>query len=246
MRCGSLRGKLGMEKSMAKNTTGSTIRVKIVDEEITPKEYYKEAWHGRDFELEHLWQRSIFLGAFMLAIAAGYGAIVLKMLFPDTSCCFPKNVDVTARQHIAAALICYLGIAFSLLWIMMAKGSKYWFEQYEETIFWLKDEISPKAERVKILPKGEPVPPKRRSRNIFSSEAYRFSPTRINVAIGIVCLLAWSGLNMVHAGMAFRDVCFYDSPLCNLRCALFGIGQCFIGVAIIYTVLFCICHSAGD
>ena len=35
----------------------------------TAKDIYKYLWRGRDFELERLWSRSVFLAAFLIAIA---------------------------------------------------------------------------------------------------------------------------------------------------------------------------------
>ena len=49
------------------------------ESKLTAKDFYNEMWHCRDFELSHLWQRSVFLGAFMLAIATGYGALALVL-----------------------------------------------------------------------------------------------------------------------------------------------------------------------
>ena len=43
------------------------------DNKLTVKDLYKEFWECRNFEIDHLWQRSIFLAVFLLAIAAGYG-----------------------------------------------------------------------------------------------------------------------------------------------------------------------------
>ena len=55
----------------------------MMKDELTERELYQELWQGRDFEINHLWQRSVFLGAFMVAIAAGYGGLALKLLFPE-------------------------------------------------------------------------------------------------------------------------------------------------------------------
>ena len=41
--------------------------------ELTPSKKHEEVWACRNFEISNLWQRSVFLGTFMLAIAAGYG-----------------------------------------------------------------------------------------------------------------------------------------------------------------------------
>ena len=40
-------------------------------DKITKKEIYEELWKGRDFEINHLWQRSIFLATFMVGITTG-------------------------------------------------------------------------------------------------------------------------------------------------------------------------------
>lgn len=43
-------------------------------------ENWKMAWKGRDFELSHLWQRSIFITTFIILVYTGYGAIWLNVL----------------------------------------------------------------------------------------------------------------------------------------------------------------------
>ena len=48
---------------------------------ITPKDAYKRAWTCRDFELSHLWQRSVFLAVFLIAIAGAYGTLLMNMYF---------------------------------------------------------------------------------------------------------------------------------------------------------------------
>ena len=41
---------------------------------------YNFLWRGRDFELSHLWQRSVFLAVFLLGIASVYG-VYFKDIF---------------------------------------------------------------------------------------------------------------------------------------------------------------------
>lgn len=89
------------------------------DGKVTPKDLYKEVWEGRNFEISNLWQRSVFLAVFTLAIAAAYGEVLAKMIFPEDN-----SICVTSTQHLAAWGLCCLGLIFSMLWIMMAKGSK--------------------------------------------------------------------------------------------------------------------------
>ena len=48
----------------------------IEDNKLTVKDLYKEFWECRNFEIDYLRLRSIFLAVFLLAIAAGYGIFV--------------------------------------------------------------------------------------------------------------------------------------------------------------------------
>lgn len=205
----------------------------------TIKDVYKELWEGREFELTHLWQRSVFLGAFMLAIAAGYGHVAEKIFFSNNAC------KVTSCQHLAAITLCYLGLAFSMLWVMMAKGSKYWSERYEVSITKMYEEdyygsklknSDPYYSNLVKLKDSEI------SDNLFSPLAGRYSVSRVNVSIGIIGIIAWSILNMIHAGMWIEKTYTFH----RLRCALFGIGQCLIISVLIFLILNILCHSKGN
>ena len=89
---------------------------------------YKGLWKCRDFELAHCWQRSVFLTAFLLACYAGYGALIMQCLTIEET-----QLPFRVVNGIAFC-ICVVGILLSLLWIMMAKGSKAWYEKYESAI----------------------------------------------------------------------------------------------------------------
>lgn len=150
---------------------------------LSLSDVYGYLWRGRDFELEHLWQRSLFLAAFLLAIAGGYG-VYIKDIFlpaldskvcveaqvktegsdkkemPDNTCAYAILIDKDAlcatQPENAKAIPCsrtkfrivfgfipltltYLGAVFSLLWILMGKGSKAWYEVYEDSIAKMSD-----------------------------------------------------------------------------------------------------------
>lgn len=47
---------------------------------IQPKDIYESLWRCRDFELSHLWQRSVFLTAFLLLAYTGYGVLMLQIM----------------------------------------------------------------------------------------------------------------------------------------------------------------------
>lgn len=112
----------------------------------TPKlnavDLYNELWKGRDFEINALWQRSVFLGAFMLAILAGFITVIAKLSdIPDkiyfkdffNNFYFVNNSTYSFYIYILF-VISSVGLLFSVLWICMAKGSKYWYECYESSI----------------------------------------------------------------------------------------------------------------
>lgn len=205
----------------------------------TIKDVYKELWAGREFELTHLWQRSVFLGVFMLAIAAGYGHVAEKIFFSNNVC------KVTFCQHLAAIALCYLGLSFSMLWVMMAKGSKYWSERYEASLTKMYEEnrfgnelknSDPYYSNLAKLNDSEI------SDNLFSPLAGKYSVSRVNVSIGIIGIIAWSILNMIHAGMWIEKAFSFH----RLQCALFGIGQCLIISVLIFLILNILCHSKGN
>ena len=156
------------------------------DEKITPKDIYNTLWRCRDFELSHLWQRSVFLTAFIVLVYTGYGAVVLRM-FTEEGSTSPVTLGIFTLISLTILLI---GIMLSMLWIMMGKASKAWYERYESAIY--KIEHSPKYAQAivydemsddEVMHGNLPLPPTIDS-NIFTSNAGSFSPSRINIFIG--------------------------------------------------------------
>ena len=74
-------------------------------------------------EIRNLWTRSVFLGAFMTLAWGGYGALQLKMI--------EANIKYLYIYHFASLGLCFVIIILSLLWIAMAKGSKFVQEAHE-------------------------------------------------------------------------------------------------------------------
>jgi hypothetical protein len=201
------------------------------------RDVYDELWRGRDFEISHLWQRSVFLAVFMLAIAGGYGTYMMKVMFPEGESNIEKicgtlkdeakqvNADISIEmkktedkkqsgniekyKKLTPIFLTYLGIIFSMMWIMMAKGSKYCFERYEFGINKIlenkKFEDGDKEFNSGIAdddiphhgnlpePKDDDV-----CDYILSPLAGRYSVSKINITIGIVALLFWCCLNILH------------------------------------------------
>ena len=92
------------------------------------KDFMDKLYNCYDREIKNLWQRSIFLGAFLLATFTAYGGmwklIVKGDIKPQFLCCV----------KIGLVFISFLGYVLSVLWVMMAKGSKGLQELYEAKI----------------------------------------------------------------------------------------------------------------
>lgn len=89
---------------------------------------YDRLCHCRDMEIELVWKRAVFMTAFLIACFAGYGGLIVAGLsrsYSDRAFFF-----VT----VAACFLATIGFAVSVLWIMMCKGSKAWYEHYEDAI----------------------------------------------------------------------------------------------------------------
>ena len=69
---------------------------------FTTKDLYKELFHCRDFELQHLWQRSVFLAGFMIALFTLYGSFLGNRL--------NENEPIHIKNHYFVFFIGCVGI----------------------------------------------------------------------------------------------------------------------------------------
>lgn len=150
-------------------------------------------------EINRLWQRSIFLATFLVLIFTGYGMLVSKLL--------ENELSQVRLVHAICLGISVIGIVLSLLWTMMAKGSKAWQEKYELAFFeFMKREIKSRNLTVSFslsqgLGNGY-LPPVRKNKFyncLFSTKAGAYSPSKINVMIGIVSQVIWMVIFSIHA-----------------------------------------------
>lgn len=203
--------------------------------QLTVRDVYNNLLEGYKCELGYFWQRALFLGAFLLGIAAAYGIYVKDILLQV----FLQKYAITALQKIVIIsiiplAICMLGICFSYLWIAMMKGSKAWYELYEDSIarfsndaknqqlenFWkhpsfksvFNEESCPSEYRfgcmVYNMSKEEQ---KITKSNIFSTNRGDFSLSRINIAIGIISFITFFLCAAIHAGIGLCYVCEIES-----------------------------------
>lgn len=150
------------------------------------KHHIDRLYKCRDMEIRNLWQRSIFLATFLVLCFTGYGAIIGKTVSY-------LNCDSKLEYlNSLALLISLIGIIMSTLWITMAKGSKAWYEVYERAIMTYEKEHKNELKlQGKDLMGAYGVPTKDINNCLLSTKSGAFSPSKINIVIGQICLLIW-------------------------------------------------------
>lgn len=172
------------------------------DSALNMKDVYAELWRGRDFELKYFWQRAVFLSAFLFGCYIAYWELLLKLFEP-------KNCDF-ALHNTLAILVTMIGMVVSILWVLMAKGSKAWYEDWENGIYQFietfEENGSLKGEHLKwagfhfrdqITIPGRKQP----DHNLLTTRGGRFSPSRINIAIGQLSALLFGAAFIFHLGV---------------------------------------------
>lgn len=120
---------------------------KAKDKEMCDLHKYKILYQAYADEIRNLWQRSIFLGAFMTLAWGGYGALQLKFIDKVSDKSFALGA-----YHYYSILLCFVIIILSLLWVAMAKGSKFVQEAHEKHIENLNfDEVKKMSRKIQTL-----------------------------------------------------------------------------------------------
>ena len=185
--------------------------ISINDSKISYRDVYLRLWSNRDLEIAHVWQRAIFLTAFLIACFAGYGGAIVSIFASGQ-----KTIPLPVANGLAFA-IAVVGMIISLLWIMMAKGSKMWYENYEKAIdafSKLSDNNGAFDNNVNEiasihLSRMDAFESPKLSDWIWSTRGGRFSVSRINIFIGQLALIIWSVIltgHIIVAKMSFKNV----------------------------------------
>lgn len=194
-----------------------------IKDKIGIRDIHQTLWRCRDFELTNLWQRSIFLTAFLVLCFTAYGAVVSKIA---------DNLDkqnVLILMNIIGYLLSIIGSIFSIFWIKMGKGSKAWYEIYEAAIRAFEQNKKYTTKLASAIggfgyPKLENYQRHNALDNkLLSGNAGPYSVSKINIAIGQVFLIVWSILGFFHIGIA-SILSFKNYPCCYVLIPLiFGL-----------------------
>ena len=123
----------------------------------------------RKFEIDLLWKRAIYVGAFQTLLFAALGA----------SFSFEKEGETSI--DILRLTICVVGIFSAFFWYLINKGSKFWHENWEKHIDFLEDEFEGKLHKTVLHKNG--------IRN--------YSVSRVNIYISLLFFWTWVALVMI-------------------------------------------------
>lgn len=160
--------------------------------EVSLKELRDGFYKCRSFEVLNLWRRSFLLSIFQVLCFTLYGVLASTLLTAG-----PGAADPLAVNEIACA-VALVGMSFAVIWIMMAKGSKAWYEVYERYIFEIEREETDGLKIPERYRLGALCRPWEMNSNLFSKKAGRYSPSRLNITIGTVLLTTWFAVLLVH------------------------------------------------
>lgn len=164
----------------------------------------------RDLEISNLWQRSIFLSVFLILCFTAYGYLMLDLVKAN------YKVNILNKYNIACLLLSSISIIFSVIWILMAKASKAWYEVYESAISKFEYQHFKKINLPYENIMGEMVFQKdQRNDNIFTTKGGAFSPSKINIAIGQISLIIWIIVMVSHSVYNFTLIYLTENHIIN-------------------------------
>lgn len=189
------------------------------DDQVSLKEIRETFYRLRNFEISNLWQRSIFLSALLVLFFSGYGFLVSRL--------FEKEIEKALIIHELCCIIALLAIVFSIIWIMMTKGSKAWYEVYERRIGDIEQE-----ENLKIPSRYRmeaDCTPWSLDSSLITTKPGRYSVSKLNILIGIILMITWITIFIAHY---IGAICLFSSPNSNANCVIHTI------ILVIFIVLF--------
>lgn len=190
---------LGLLNVVSQSTSSSQNKENNTEKDLSEKEktILENLYRCRDLELNNLWQKSIFLGPFLILCFTGYGILLSSMISNGQ-----KDTEVLFKYNFLCLALCLVSIIFSMLWIYMFKGSKAQYELCERA-------ITHYEQRELNIPYGYAMGTLKHNEiefddNLLSTKAGKFSPSKINILIGQVSLWIWIYCFFLHLLMSFN------------------------------------------
>ncbi|TSK06589.1 MAG: hypothetical protein FPO08_07970 [Geobacter sp.] len=127
----------------------------------------------RKFEIDLYWKRAQYFWVFIAASFAGYFWTM-------------QQSETTEQIDNMTFVINCLGITTTWAWHLVLRGSKYWQENWEAHVDYLEDEFQGKL--YKFVKSGKDYT---ENGEIFFTQAYPFSVSKINILLSIYAFILW-------------------------------------------------------
>ena len=163
---------------------------------------------------------------------------------------FSNNVFIELNYkilHGAAVAIGLLGFTLSVIWVLMAKGSKAWYEVYAKAISDFEEEFKHELGIPQIYLMGKDMEKKDDdgfycNKKISNIDSGAYSVSKLNILIGWVFLITWSVVIILHLSAFMASLleswsCFYLS-ICQNSYVLYIISASLAGLFFTFISLF--------
>ena len=197
------------------------------------KEAYKRAHEIRKFEIELFWKRGTYYWAFILAAFTAHFALLSSLFdverYPFSLCNVYSLPRLSLLALMITSLFCYF---FSLCWVLMNKGSKFWQENWEKQIYALETEFSGKLYGTMLEPENE---------NDFcactwSLKPYNYSVTKITALTSIVLAIASGFMSLFYVVIFVLRLCKRSSVDCFMKSSVVH-WICLIGASLAWLLI---------
>ncbi len=198
------------------------------EKKIEPNDLYKLMWECRNIEIDNQWKRSAFLATMIVIFWTGLGCIFFKFIDLCANDTHVFRLDSRVGNCFLLGVQLYAALAsfFSMLWICMTKGSKAWVEFFEGHIdaiknennreLYFSEELKDKLNEGKYIPYNGSIPERFNrdwSSNILIPNGGAFSPSRVNIMIGIMSFVLFSLLEVIIFIALLVNRAFRYTPL---------------------------------
>ena len=143
----------------------------------------------------------LLLATFLALLFTSYGFLIRDIKL-DSDKWLASSEQQKTLAHSVCCGVTFLGAIFSIIWIMMAKGSKAWYEIYEEKIYDIERNRF-KWEEEFCLSGGTP---KSFSRSLWTRGAGPFSVSKINILLGQILLITWMTTLIIHSRLLYQSL----------------------------------------
>ena len=176
-------------------------KIKNTDaQKISSAELYKILWDGRNTEISNLWQRSILLGTFLVLLWTASGWLFFRYLDFIQNIGFRINRGYLRELFYGSFVLSTVGMVMSELWIFMTKGSKAWVEYSEGQINYAQEHKNQSIFSSSVssdFPRHgktdtDYIEKMKWNKCIFSTNGGQFSPSRVNIMVGIISFIYFS------------------------------------------------------